>query len=635
MRTNRLVRLGYLVLVGAFAVPGLFGATYTYTKITDNAPGSTLGALTSFLGPFLINSSGAVAFTAKSSDVGEVGIYTGSASGVNTVYVGGLNFSSPIVFAATGFNDSGTVVYLTEARAVYTATAGGTPFMVSAPTSSGHSGIFPGINNAGIVAYGGDPSNNTILTRTGTADAQTLVSNTALPGSNALAAPTLTGLSINNSGTVAFYALDVASGASCRCGIYTVDPGGAPTAVAPLQQNLSSGIVPQMNENGAIAFAGTYQSVKGVFVASNGQIAAAVDLGTQVVSLGGANNVSLNSMGQVAYWAKFGISPFVEGIFTGPDQVADKVIGTGDPLFGSVVSAIAEPQVSGRFLNDSGQVAFSYKLSNGLSGIAVATPVASATPPPSLAANGIVNGASFSSDAPAAPGAIVSLFGSDFSSQLIVPPGDPLPNSLQGVSVTFNGMNAPLFFVAPGQINVQVPFEVTGDTADVQVITPAGTSATQTINLAPASPAIFTTGQSGVGQGVVVFGNTATIVGPIKTGTDWRPAMSGDTITIYVNGLGAVTPDINDGWNSCAQSTCAPDLSNLTLRYTTVQPIVTIGGVTVPDSMILFSGLAPQFAGLYQINLTIPDGITPSNQVPVVIQMGDVSSPDGVSIAMQ
>ena len=80
---------------------------------------------------------------------------------------------------------------------------------------------------------------------------------------------------------------------------------------------------------------------------------------------------------------------------------------------------------------------------------------------------------------------------------------------------------------------------------------------------------------------------------------------------------------------------CAPDLSNLTLRYTTVLPKVTIGGVTVPDSMILFSGLAPQFAGLYQINLTIPDGITPSNQVPVVIQMGDVSSPDGVSIAMQ
>ena len=220
--------------------------------------------------------------------------------------------------------------------------------MVSAPTSTGNSGIFPGINNAGAVGYGADPSNSSILTRTGTAAAQTLVSDTALPGSNALTAPTLTGLSINNSGAVAFYALGVASGASCRCGIYTAGPG-APTPVAPLQENLSSGVVPQLNDNGAVAFLGTYQGVKGVFVASNGQIAAAVDLGTQVVSLGGANNVSLNSKGEVAYWAKFGISPFVEGIFTGPDEVADKVIGTGDPLFGSVVSGIVESQVAGRF----------------------------------------------------------------------------------------------------------------------------------------------------------------------------------------------------------------------------------------------------------------------------------------------
>ena len=210
--------------------------------------------LTSFLGPFLINSSGAVAFTAKSVMLGKSGSTPAPAVASTQCTWAVLTFGSPLVFAATGFNDSGTVVYLTEARAVYTATAGGTPFMVSASTSTGNSGIFPGINNAGTVAYGGDPSNTSILTRTGTADPQTLVSNTALPGSNALAAPTLTGLSINNSGTVAFYALDVASGASCRCGIYTAGPG-APTPVAPLQENLSSGIVPQINDNGAIAFA--------------------------------------------------------------------------------------------------------------------------------------------------------------------------------------------------------------------------------------------------------------------------------------------------------------------------------------------------------------------------------------------
>jgi uncharacterized protein (TIGR03437 family) len=626
MHPNDVLRPGVLAVIALLALPA-FATDYTFTKITDDAPGSTLGAFTSFLGPFLINSSGTVAFTAKGGTVDEVGIYTGTASGINTVYVGGVNFTSPLVSAATGFNDSGTVVYLTKGSAVYTATAGGTPFELGAGSL-----LMPGINNAGTVAYGADGLNS-ILTSTGTGAAQTLVSDTELPRSNALAAPTLTGLSINNSGTVAFYAngVQTATG-SCNCGIFTKGPSGPAVQVSPFSENID--IEPQINDNGAIAFAGTYQSVKGVFVASNGQVAAVVDLGTQVVSLD-TKNVSLNSKGEVVYYAKFGISPSVQGIFTGPDKVADKVIATGDPLFGSVVQEITNPQIPGRYLNDNGQVAFSYKLTNGLAGVAVATPVASGTPPPSLNANGIVNGASFDGTAPAAPGEIVSIFGENFISQLAVPPGDPLPTSLQGVSVTLNGAMAPLFFVAPGQINAQVPYGVTGTSATVQVTTPAGTSNTETINLAAASPAIFTVSQNGSGQAVVVFANSTTIVGPVKSGTDWRPAKAGDTITIYINGLGAVTPPINDGWNSCDQSICAPDFSNLTLRNTAVRPVVKIGGLTVPDNSIQYSGLTPQFAGLYQINLTIPDGITPSGAVPVVVQLGSTSSPANVSIAMQ
>jgi uncharacterized protein (TIGR03437 family) len=390
---------------------------------------------------------------------------------------------------------------------------------------------------------------------------------------------------------------------------------------------------PQINDNGAVAFAGTYQGKHGVFVASAGQVGAVVDLSSQVVTL--SDHISLNNAGKFAYRAQFGVSPFVQGIFTGPDKVADRVIATGDPLFGSVVSSISPSLTPGRFLNDKGQVAFSYVLSNGVSGIAVATPVDSGTPPPTLNTGGVVNAASFAADAPAAPGSIVSLFGTNFISELAVPPGDPLPTSLNGVSVTFNGIPAPLFFVAPGQINAQVPYGVTGPTASVQVTNPVGQSETRIVNIAAQSPAIFTINQNGVGQGVIVFGNTATIVGPVGLGKDWRPARVGDTITIYANGLGAVAPPINDGWNSCDQSICAADLSNLTLRTTSVRPQIKIGNVTVPDNMILFSGLTPQFAGLYQINVTIPNGVQPSNQVPVVIQMGNNVSPPNVSIAMQ
>jgi uncharacterized protein (TIGR03437 family) len=307
-------------------------------------------------------------------------------------------------------------------------------------------------------------------------------------------------------------------------------------------------------------------------------------------------------------------------------------------LFGSVVSEVTAPQyTTGRFLNDKGQVAFAYKLSNGLAGVAVATPQASQAPLPTLGAGGIVNAASFAGGAAVAPGSIVSIFGTNFASQLAGAPSTPgpLPTSLLGASITFNGTKAPMFFVAPGQINAQVPFEVTGSSASVQVTTPAGQSNIITVDIVPESPAIFTANASGVGQGVIVFANTVTLVGPIKTGTDWRPAKTGDTLTLYVTGLGAVTPPINDGWNSCALSICAADFSNLTLRNTVVRPVIKMGGVTVPDNLILYSGFTPAFAGLYQINLTIPAGITPSGQVPVVIQMGNVSSPADVTIAMQ
>lgn len=628
MRTHGLVRLGGLALVGLLAVSSLFGTDYTYTKIADNAPGTTL-AVGGFIGPYLINSSGTVAFTARPAD-GNTSIYSGSGNGIVLVFEGSATFDTPRLNWATGFNDAGTVAFQ-AGGGVYTATtAGGTFFQVAAQT--GGSTILPAINNAGTVAYG--KLNSSIFTRTGTGAEQTLVSDTELPRANALSAPLLVGLSINNSGTVAFYATGVQTATgNCNCGLFTKGASGPATQASPFLENIN--IAPQINDNGAIAFAGIYQSVKGVFVASGGQVGAVVDLGTQVVSLD-TKNVSLNNKGEVVYYAKFGISPFVQGIFTGPDKVADKVIASGDPLFGSVVESIPNPQTPGRYLNDKGQVAFAYRLTNGLTGVAVATPVSSGAPPPTLSAGGIVNAASFAGDnAPVAPGSIVSIFGSKFISALAVPPGDPLPTSLQGVSVTFNGVKAPLFFVAPAQINAQVPFEITGPTATVQVTNSAGVSNTQTVNISPESPAIFTVGQNGVGQGVVVFANSATIVGQVKSGSDQRPAKTGDTITIYTNGLGAVTPPINDGWNSCDKSICAPDFSNLTLRSTTVRPVVKMGTVTVPDSMILFSGFTPEFAGLYQINLTIPDGITPSNSVPVVIQMGNTSSPQNVFIAMQ
>ena len=622
MPIDRFVTRWLFAVALALPISGLCATTYTFTKIVDNGPGSAL-ALSPFTGPFLINSQGVVAFAAQHADVrGDTvfGIYTGSGSGLTTV----VEDSQRMIL--TGFNDSGTVVYI-KGVSVYTAAAGVAPALVVQTTNDFAVNVLspPAINNGGTVAVA---SMSKIQTKTGSGALQTLLSDTDLPRAIALVPANIAGHSINSAGTVALYAGNVASGTGCSCGIYTKGSGTA-TSLVPLTTTI--GLAPQINDSGAVAFEGAFGGATGYFVASGGKAGAIVDLSGQAVTRG---KFAFNNSGKLAYHGLFIGAARITGIFTGPDKVADRVIASGDPLLGGVVQSINDSQTAGRFMNDKGQIAFSYGLNNAVVGIALATPVTTGTPPPSLSANGIVNGASFSGESPQSPGSIVSLFGSNFISTLVAAPGNPLPTALDGVSVTFNGIAAPLFFVAPNQINAQIPFGVTGASASVQVTNAAGKSEIRTIAISPQSPAVFSQNQSGSGQAVIVFGNTATIVGPVKPGADWRPAKAGDVVTIYMNGLGAVTPPINDGWNSCDQSICAPDLSNLTLRFTAVRPQIKIGTVTVPDSSIQFSGLAPQFAGLYQINLTIPAGITPGNAVPVTIQMGNTVSPS-VTIALQ
>jgi uncharacterized protein (TIGR03437 family) len=601
-----------------------FGTTYTFTKVTDNGPSSQF-SLSPFAGPFLINNNGVVAFAAQRRDAkGDTvsGIYTSSGNGITTIV------EDSVQLVLSGFNDSGTVVYVRGAN-VYSASAGTQPFLVLESTNDFTiNGLtLPKINNAGTIAIA---SQSKIVTRTGTGPVQTLLSDTDLPRSIALLASQILGASINNGGTVAFYAGNVASGTTCSCGLFTKDSGSL-TSILPLTSNLS--VDPQINDSGAVAFYGAFQGSSGVYLVSGGKVGTAIDLSKTPFTFQG---FSFNNKGQVIIEGQFGGAASVSGVFTGSDKVANRVIATGDSLFGGVVAGVnAATRSSGGSLNDKGQIAFSYRLNDATTGIGIATPVDTGTPPPTLAANGIVNGASFSTDNPASPGSIVSLFGANFITDLAVAPGDPLPTSLNGVNVKINGIDAPLFFVAPSQINAQVPFGVTGTSASVQVFNSAGQSEVRNISTKPQSPAIFTIDQTGVGQGVVVFGNTATLVGPVRPGTDWRPGKAGDVITIYANGLGAVNPPINDGWNSCDQSTCKPDLSNLTLRFTTVRPTVKIGNVTAPDSSIQFSGLAPQFAGLYQINLTIPSGITPGDNVPIILTMGGISSASNVHIALQ
>ena len=242
---------------------------------------------------------------------------------------------------------------------------------------------------------------------------------------------------------------------------------------------------------------------------------------------------------------------------------------------------------------------------------------------PSVNEGGVVNAATFSR--PSAPGSIVSIFGTNFASALATASTVPLSTSLGGVSVTFNGVAAPLFFVSAQQINAQLPSGLTGTTASVVVTGAGGPSTARTIEINQVTPSIFTLNQQGTGQGAVFFANSLVLaarVGAFAPNLESRPARAGDILTIYSNGLGPVTPTVPDGQNTVTA-----------LRNTTIRPTVLVGTTVVPDSDILFSGLAPQFVALYQINFRMPTGVAANDAVPIVIRMSGIDSSSQVTFA--
>jgi len=244
---------------------------------------------------------------------------------------------------------------------------------------------------------------------------------------------------------------------------------------------------------------------------------------------------------------------------------------------------------------------------------------------PSVGDNGVVDAANPFNHT-TAPGSIVSIFGTNLAAGTTVASTVPLSSSLGGTSVTFNGIAAPLFFTGMFQINAQLPSGLTGTTASIVVTTASGPSAAKTIQIAPTAPAIFTLNQTGSGQGVVLIANTSTFVAPVGAiaGITSQPAKAGDVLTIYANSLGPVDIPVADGNNTLDA-----------LRRTKGTLTIKVGAVDVPPGNILFSGLAPQFVSLYQINFTMPPGVPAGDKTPIQIAIDGVASTGQVTIATQ
>jgi uncharacterized protein (TIGR03437 family) len=225
--------------------------------------------------------------------------------------------------------------------------------------------------------------------------------------------------------------------------------------------------------------------------------------------------------------------------------------------------------------------------------------------PPSVSANGVVNGASFANGASIAPGAIVAIFGSNMSNTNAQATVTPLPITLGQASVTFNNEPAPLFYASSGQINAQVPFDIAPGTAIVQVTRGASVSAGQPVSVANVSPGIFIVDQPN-NIGAIIHSNGTVVAAA-------APARPGEFLSIYCTGLGPLTSPVQSG---------SPGPSTPPLPQTTTAPVVKLGNASLTPS---FSGLAPTFVGLYQVNFQMPAFVGAGNQT-IQLSIGGVVS---------
>jgi uncharacterized protein (TIGR03437 family) len=244
--------------------------------------------------------------------------------------------------------------------------------------------------------------------------------------------------------------------------------------------------------------------------------------------------------------------------------------------------------------------------------LAIAT-VAFAADPPVINPGGIVNTAGAPSVQAIAPGGLVSIFGSNLAASMTLSDSTPLSTKVGDVTVTINGVAAPIQFASPNQINVQVPWSVQlSDPAGSGqvVVTNAGTaSAAAAVTVAASAPSLYNIG----GQAIAVNAD-GSLAAPANSipGFTTRPAKIGDALVIFATGLGAVDPAPVDGANSADQQ-----------RNTLAKPVVLIGGVA---AQVTFSGLSPQFVGVNQLNVTLAPGTPTGNAVALQIQIGSTNS---------
>jgi uncharacterized protein (TIGR03437 family) len=234
----------------------------------------------------------------------------------------------------------------------------------------------------------------------------------------------------------------------------------------------------------------------------------------------------------------------------------------------------------------------------------------------SPAISAVVNSASYLEGA-VSPGELVTIFGANLG-----PPenaqgdldGDYVADTIEDTQVLIGGVAAPILFASSSQINTVVTFGVSGATAQVQVLYQGQSTASTTVPVQAASPAVFSLDSTGGGQGAILNQD-----GSVNSQSN--PASRGSVVVLYATGAGLTTPAGVDG------------LLTTQPYPTPMLPVsVTIDG---QPAQILYAGAAPGLvAGVLQINVVVPANAGQETYDQVVVTVGDYVSPSAVTITV-
>jgi uncharacterized protein (TIGR03437 family) len=314
----------------------------------------------------------------------------------------------------------------------------------------------------------------------------------------------------------------------------------------------------------------------------------------------------------------------------------------GAPVAFAVTSGAADLTASTSNTDATGAAGVGITLGNTPGAVVVTASVAGAppvqfnltatAPPPAISSGGIAGaGGSVPPVAMISPGGLASIYGSNFApagTSRQVYGGDlvngNLPTQLAGVCVQVGGLPAFLTYVGANQVNIQVPAVPVDSTVDVQVTTNCGAanalqSATQKVATKAATPELLywlnnANGHNPVCAVDAITGADSGATGLIS-GVTFTPAKPGEILTIYGTSFGPTNPAV------------APGALPPGAASTTNNPVVTVGTVTLNSSDVLYAGVSPCCAGLYQLNIKVP--ALADGDYPVTLSLGSFTTPAG------